>query len=60
MKTIRVIITEDPPVGTWCFGKKGSDFEVVEKQDYYVLAIDEKKDLKRKRCIVKSHASKIL
>ena len=41
-KTIRVIITKEPPVGTWCFGMKGNYFKVIDdnRKEYYVLASD--------------------
>ena len=53
----RVEIIANPPVDTWCFGLKGSTFEVIEKDDYYVIAHDEEKNLVKKRCIAKSHAA---
>jgi len=55
-----VIITQDPPVGTWCFGLKGCQFKVVDKGQYYLLADDELCFAGRKRCIAKSHAAIII
>lgn len=54
-EVIQVVITENPPEGTWCFGMKGKIFNVVDKGAYYLLHEDIKKTDFR-RCIVKSHA----
>ncbi|WP_038531842.1 hypothetical protein [Formosa agariphila] len=56
-KTLIVLIIEEPPIGVWCFGKKGASFKVVDRGDWYLLASDINKPSGEKRCIVKSFVS---
>lgn len=51
-----ILIIENPPVGTWCFGMKGRYFKVVDRGTYYLLSEDISKT-ENKRCIAKSHAT---
>lgn len=52
---VRILITSEPPIGTWCYGRKGTDYKVIDKGEYYMVASDINKD-KDRRCIPKDFA----
>lgn len=55
LPVVRILIIAEPPVGTWCFGRKGADYKMIDKGDYYMVASDIYKNEGR-RCIPKDFA----
>ncbi|EGV44468.1 hypothetical protein BZARG_763 [Bizionia argentinensis JUB59] len=56
-QTFTVLLTKNPPPGTWCFDMIGRTFQVVDRGDWYLLIKDINAPSNKKRCLVKSFVS---